>query len=80
MGFPSETDRNMLVFCPMSLHVQFNLNSPHVDGGIVKVQGLFGVCSFDLLLDCIFKGVPQANSLYVSDPKALHHILVKVSK
>ena len=51
MGLSSETDRNLLVFCLMSFHVQFNLTSPHVDGGVVKVKAPLGVCSFDQLLD-----------------------------
>lgn len=44
------------------------------------MKGPLGVGDFDLLLGFILKKCFQANILYVSDPKALHHILVKVSK
>ena len=50
------------------------------DGGVIRVKALLGVCAI------LFFFIPQFNSddtlkenqLYVFDPKALHHIVVKV--
>ena len=46
-------------------------------GGIIKVQGLWGVgpASVRSTLSLISNG--QDKQLYVTDPKALHHIIVK---
>ena len=45
-------------------------------GRIFKISGLLGVC-FRCAVDMLYAQFSQGKQLYVTDPKAMHHILVK---
>jgi hypothetical protein len=47
-------------------------------GGVVKLNGLFGVCVVFLITDGLsdYWDPPQAEQLYVTDPRALNHIVM----
>ena len=57
MGFSSENRRNLSVlFCLMPL---YTFTPPRVDGSIIKLKGIFGVCDLELLPGSIsLKGIP----------------------
>ena len=75
MGFSSENHGSLSVFRPLPLNILYDLPPSHVDGSVVKLKGVFGVCYFDLLLGSIsLKCAPVQYTIYFQPEGSLSHL------